>query len=248
MDIGYGDCKAVGGAKYCILLVDHVTRYVWIYALHSLTHEEIINALRDFCNDAGDIPRCLYTDFDTKIIAGETEKWLKGNNCKVIAAPGGHQHQNGLVERAWQTTTCMARSYITDMQMPRNFWYWALQQTVHVMNYFPCLVNGLSTTPFELVYGIKPDLRTLFRLFSCGYFLHEKDGVRTRDGISESKTLQGITLGRSRKADGMLFYNPATCQIYTSSDYTLDEGRSTPNAFNLRYDGGIFVGLYDYGI
>jgi hypothetical protein len=59
--------------------------------------------------------------------------------------------------------------------------------------------------------------------------------------------MQGIAIGRCRKSDGVLFYNPATRQIYTSGDYTLDEGRNTPNTFNLRYDGGIFVGLYDQG-
>jgi len=34
-------------------------------------------------------------------------------------------------------------------------------------------------------------------------------------------------------------------QFYSSVDYKLDEGRSTPTTFNLCYDGGIFVGLYD---
>ena len=33
MDIGYGDCVAVGGSKYCVLLVDRATRYTWIYGL-----------------------------------------------------------------------------------------------------------------------------------------------------------------------------------------------------------------------
>ena len=33
--------------------------------------------------------------------------------------------------------------------------------------------------------------------------------------------------------------------MYSSSDYKLDESLATPNLFNLRYDGGIFIGLYD---
>lgn len=77
-------------------------------------------------------------------------------------------------------------------------------------------MNGLSTSPFELVYGVKPDLRTLFRLFSCGYFLHDEDGTRSHDGIAESRTMQGTVIGRSHQADGMMFYSPATRQLYTS--------------------------------
>ena len=247
-DIGYGDCRAIGGAKYCIILVDRATRYTWLYSLKSLTHEDILHALQDFQLDAGQLPKRIYTDFDNKIIAGHTAQWLVAHQCHVVASPGGHQHQNGLVERAWQTVCGMARSYTTDMQMPRRYWYWALQHAVHVLNYFLCLVNGLSTTPFELVYGVKPDLRTLFGYFLAVIFFHEKDGTRSLDGIAESKTMQGIAIHRSRTADGLLFYSPATRKIYTSSDYKLDEGRSTPNSFNLKYDGGIFVGLYDLAV
>jgi len=43
----------------------------------------------------------------------------------------------------------------------------------------------------------------------------------------------------------MLFYSPCTKRIYSSSDYKLNKHRNTPNLFNLRYDGGIFIGLYN---
>jgi hypothetical protein len=140
----------------------------------------------------------------------------------------------------------MARAFITDMQMPCNYWYWALRQAVQVANYVPCSVNGISSTPHELVYGVKPDLRVLFRMFSVGFFHHLRDGTQHRSGISDSKTMQGIALGRCRKSDGMLFLCPHNKQIYTSSDYKLDEGRNTPNTFDLKYDGGIFIGLYNH--
>jgi len=131
------------------------------------------------------------------------------------------------------------------MQMPRCYWYWAIRHAVHVVNYLPCTVNGLTTTPHELVYGVKPDYRTLFRLFSTVFFKHDRDGQRTRDGIAEAKCMSGIAIGRCRKSDGLLFYCPHTKTIYSSGDYKLDEGRNTPNTFNLQYEGGIFVGLYD---
>jgi hypothetical protein len=130
------------------------------------------------------------------------------------------------------------------MQMPRQYWYWAISQSIHAMNYIPCSVEGVSTTPHELVYGVKPDLRTLFRQFSTGYFKHSRDGSRHRSGISESHSMQGIALGQCHKSDGMLFYSPHTKELYTS-DYKLDEGCNTPNTFYLQYDGGIFVGLYN---
>jgi hypothetical protein len=56
MDIGYGDCKAVGGARYCALLVDRATRQTFIYGLKSLTHASLIAVFQQFRLDAGALP------------------------------------------------------------------------------------------------------------------------------------------------------------------------------------------------
>lgn len=83
-------------------------------------------------------------------------------------------------------------------------------------------------------------------MFSTGFFHHLWDGSHDRHGVEESHSMQGIALGRCCSSDGMIFYSPHTKELYTSSDYKLDEGRSTPpTTFNLRYDGGLFVGLYN---
>ena len=55
-----------------------------------------------------------------------------------------------------------------------------------------------------------------------------------------------LLVSRCRLSDGLLLYCPHTKQTDSSSDYKLDEGRSTPNTYNLQYDGEIFVGLYDH--
>jgi hypothetical protein len=44
----------------------------------------------------------------------------------------------------------------------------------------------------------------------------------------------------------MEFYCPHTKTITTSADFVLDEARSTPAAFNLKYNGDLFFGLYDH--
>ena len=72
------------------------------------------------------------------------------------------------------------------------------------------------------------------------------DSTHARDGF-KAKMLQGIVIACCHQSDGLLFYSPHMRQIYHSSDYKLDEGRSTPSTFNLWYDGGIFVSLYDSG-
>jgi hypothetical protein len=114
------------------------------------------------------------------------------------------------------------------------------------MNYIPCTVSGISTTPHELVYGIKPYLHVLFRLFSTGYFRKIRANSIHQSGIVTSTSMQGIALGRCCKTDGMIFYSPHSKELYMSLDYKLDEGCHTPTAFNLHYDGGIFIGQYNH--
>ena len=105
MNIGHGDCVSVGGARYCVLLVDRTSRNARLNGLKSLNHEELIHVMQQFHVDAGPLPDRLYTDFEKR---DKTEQFLLEIACKVRAAPGGRQNQNGLVERAWQSIVNMA--------------------------------------------------------------------------------------------------------------------------------------------
>ena len=112
------------------------------------------------------------------------------------------------------------------------------------MNIFPCSVDGMKTSPLELVFGVRPDYSILVPLFAVTYFRHLKDGNSARDGM-ESRTMQAVLLGRSEKADGFILYSPHTKEFYVSSECKIDMKACTPTTFNLVYDGGLFFGLYD---
>jgi hypothetical protein len=79
-----------------------------------------------------------------------------------------------------------------------------------------------------------------------GFFHHLRDGEHHISGASESKSMQGITLGCCRKSECMIFYCPHHKQLYATSDFKLD-GHHTPNTYNPQYDVGIFAGLYSHG-
>ena len=140
----------------------------------------------------------------------------------------------------------MARAFLTDSKMPRKFWFWALRHANFIQNMLPVSYKGVKTTPLELSTGYKSDFRSLISLFSTAYFKHKRDGERERDGIGEAQTMQGIVLGRSMHCDGIIIYAPITQQFYHTNDYKIDDSNNTATHFNLRYDGGIFIGLYDH--
>ena len=171
--------------------------------------------------------------------------WLRANGSDIASAPAGRQSSNGLVERQWRTMVEMARSYLTEKQMPRAFWLSAIQHAARMMNCIPGKVRDELTTPFELIHHSPPDSRLWFPLFSVGYFHHNRDGSVARSGF-QAQTLEGIAIGRSDTSNAMIFYNPRTRQYYELDTYKLDPLRlpSTVWPQYIQYDGGIFADLY----
>ncbi len=64
----------------------------------------------------------------------------------------------------------MARAYITEKQVGREYWWFAVAHAVCMLNQVPGRLGRKLTTPFECVHNKKPDARTWFELFSVGYF------------------------------------------------------------------------------
>jgi hypothetical protein len=121
MDIAFGDCLSVGGFKYALILVDRATRYNWTFGLKSLGLESILSVLRLFRASAGGLACCFYCDCDAKLFGTAILEYLIDSDSKVVAAPSKRQSSNGLVESHWKTMVHMARTYLTEKQMPRNF-------------------------------------------------------------------------------------------------------------------------------
>ena len=243
MDITYGDTVAPGGIKFALLVVDRKTRYSFVLPLQDCKSVSITNALQRLKVMAGKLPRIMYTDFDPKLLSKTVTNWYLDNDGMILAAPPEQQHQNGLVERTWQTISQMARAYINDKQMPKSYWYWAIKHASRIHNIFPVKYNDKYTTPYEMVYKDKPDYRQLIRLFSTVYFSHSKDNTKARTNM-QAHTLAGIAVEWSDTANGLLVYNPITKELYTTSVYKIDEHNQTKTYFNLQYDGGMFSGLY----
>ena len=136
IDIGFGPCTAIGGIRYTLLAVDKSSRFKLVYGLKNLT-TSLHSAIKQFLMDCGKTPTCIRTDFDPKLIAGNTKKILTDHNVKIEAAPPHRQHQNGLVERAWQTIVSMTRNWMTSARLPAKYWYFGVKRACEVLNMLP---------------------------------------------------------------------------------------------------------------
>jgi len=129
----------------------------------------------------------------------------------------------------------MARAYITEKQVGREFWYFAVIHSASMINQIPGWLGRKITTPFEAVHNKTPDSKTWFELFSVGYFDHTTNGAEKRSK-TEDQTLYGIAVGRDDKSNTIVFYNPLTKSYYRPPAFRLDEGHlpvtNFPSPFN----------------
>jgi hypothetical protein len=229
MDIVFGDCLSIGRCRYALVLVDVATRYCWVYDMQALTSNEIISCLEAFRCDADRVPKLFHSDFDKKLLGGKALCWIQEAKSRIIAA---------------QTIVRMARAYITEKQVGREFWFCAIKGAARMCNQVPGRLGRKLTTPFELVYGVKPDASTWFELFSVGFFPHDSvDGSANMK--MQPQTLMGIAIGCDDQSNTILFYNLLTKQYYCPPIYKLDESRLPISCFpkSVCFDGGLTCGL-----
>jgi hypothetical protein len=190
----------------------------------------------------------MHADFDKKLIGGKAQRWLTEGKCCLIAANSSRQSSNGLVEQTWQSIVRMARAYVTEKQVGREFWFYAVLHASRMINQIPGRLGRKLTSPFELVHGVKPDCTTWFELFSVGFFKHT---VKRSEGMNtkiQEMSLDGIAVGRDAQTNTILFYNPLTKSYYRPQAWTLDETRLPISHWpsHIKYDGSLHCGRYHH--
>ena len=68
MDIVFGDCVALGGHCYALILVYETTRYFWLYDMSSLSSTSITSVLKKFKPEAVQLTKRFHANFYRKLI------------------------------------------------------------------------------------------------------------------------------------------------------------------------------------
>lgn len=92
----------------------------------------------------------------------------------------------------------MARAFITEKQLGREYWFYAVKHAALMINQVPGHLGRKLTSPFEMVHGVKPDSSTWFELFSVGYFPHSSENGESKSK-SQANSLDGIAVGQIAK-------------------------------------------------
>jgi transposase InsO family protein len=208
------------GRRYFLLLVDDLSRYIWVVVLGS--KGEAANAIRRAQAAAeaecGRKLRVLRTDNDDEFRAAEFTSYCADEGVqRHYSAPYSPQ-QNDVVERRNQTVVGMARALLKQRGMPAVFWREAVVTTVYIINRSPTkALNG--RTPYEAWHGRKPVVSHL-RVF--GYLTFGKELGHI--GKLDDRSTPGVFIGYTEGSKTYHILDPGTQYVRTTRDVVFDEG------------------------
>jgi transposase InsO family protein len=125
-----------GGRRYFLLLIDDLSRYMWVVVLGS--KGEAANAIRRAQAAAeaecGRKLRVLRTDNGGEFTATEFTSYCVNEGVQRHYSATYIPQQNGVVERRNQTVVGMARALLKQRGMSAVFWEEAVVTAVYILN------------------------------------------------------------------------------------------------------------------
>lgn len=226
LDLVHGDlCGPItpstpGGKRYFLLLVDDLSRFMWLVLLGA--KDEAATAVKRFQAmvevESGRKLRVLRTDRGGEFTSIEFGEYCADRGVqRHLTAPYSPQ-QNGVVERRNQTVVQMARSMIKAMGVPNRFWGEAVTTAVFILNRAPTkAVEG--KTPYEAWYGERPTVN-FFRTFGC--VAHVKV-VKPNLKKLEDRSVPMVFLGYVDGGKSYKVYNPVINTVHVTRDAIFEE-------------------------
>ncbi|KAD2805312.1 hypothetical protein E3N88_38689 [Mikania micrantha] len=211
MDL-FGPVKVMSMAKkkYCLVIVDDYSRFVWTFFLHS--KDEVAKSIINFVlyvEKQYSLPvKCVRSDNGTEFRNHILDEFYLSKGIKRQYSIPRTPEQNGVVERKNRTLIEAARTMLADSGLPLTFWAEAVNTACYVQN--RVLVNQRwLKTPYEMLHTLTP-LISFFRAFGCPcYILNTKDQLTKFD----SKVDAGYFVGYSSTCKAYRVFNCRTKMV-----------------------------------
>ena len=213
---------SLGGCKYFVTFIDDFTRYVWVYVLKH--KNEVMGKFQEWKNLVENQlefkVKSIRTDCGGEYISTAFEHLLKSNGIRHEKSIPKTPEQNGVSERMNLTLMDKVRSMIYDSGVPKKFWAEALSTAVFIRNRCPTRSINLKT-PFEMLYGLKPNVEN-FKVFgSVAYALVPKTDRKKLD----SKSSECIFVGYGSETKGYRLFDLSKNRIIFSRSVKFDEAK-----------------------
>lgn len=158
----------------------------------------------DDCEASKNLVRQVLTDKGQEFCNGAMAKWYKKKGV-VHTKVGPNASQLNPVERTHQTLVDMVKTMMHQSGLPASFWTSALETAVYVKNRVFC--KGAGCTPYEIMFGSKPDIHHI-RAFGSLAYCHTPKSKRKKFAMN---CKMGFLIGYREDVVG--------CQVYFPTEH-----------------------------
>ena len=150
---------SIDNFKYYLVLVDHYTKYTWIYPLRQKSQvKEVLIAYKSLIEKKFNLSiRTLFSDNGGEYVA------LRGIS-HLTSPPHTPQH-NGVSERKHRHIVETSLTLLSTASMPKTFWTYAFTAAVYLINRLPSPTISMQS-PYYKLFGDKPNYEKL-KVFGC---------------------------------------------------------------------------------
>jgi len=168
------------GFRYIIFFVDRKSKLKRSYLIKDKSDTlEVIKAHSTFLLAHGKIWKFALCDSENVNVSKQVIDFLGRNGVTFHRSSPYAHHQNGLVESNIGHIMDTARTIMIDMKVPRSLWDYAVLHAVYVSNRM--YRRELNSTPYQMFYGVVPDMSTVVPFYSPGV-CHITKEERSRGG------------------------------------------------------------------
>lgn len=217
-DVWTSPLVSVDGFKYYLVLVDHYTRYTWLYPLKQKSH------IKDtFITFKSLVENCfqskigsLYLDNGGEYIA--VRSFLSSNGISHLTTPPHTSEHNGISERKHRHVVETGLTLLSHASVSNTYWTYAFAMAVYLINRMPTPVLS-HASPFGRFFGSDPNYMKLWVFGSlCFPWLRPYTSHKL-----EHRSSPCVFIGYSLTQSAYLCLEPVTGRIYTSRHVQFDE-------------------------
>jgi transposase InsO family protein len=176
---GPSPVNSLGGRRYYITFTDDATRYTHVDILR--TKDEALDAYKTFAAWAqtqfGVKIKALRSDRGGEFTGHKFTKFLQEEGTERRLTTHDTPQHNGVAESLNRRILERVRAILHHSGLPKNLWAEAVRHAVWLKNRSSTRALGNDTTPYERLYGNKPDLSSIPSWGQTGW-VHSSKGSK----------------------------------------------------------------------
>jgi hypothetical protein len=148
----------------------------------------------------------IRTDGGGEFVGSDWINYYRDNGIQHEKTVPYSAEQNGKAERAVGVVKEGTRTYLLQSRLPRSYWGAAVSNFTYTRNMLPTASNP-HVSPFEMFYGIKPDVSHL-RTFGCVAYIHIPKQKRRGAWVPRARKVVFIGYAQPEGTKAWVFYDP----------------------------------------